>query len=247
MNSDLNSTATEMTAPGKAALRTSAFRYSAVQLLGSLVLLFVAAPFLEDIPGGEFVEAVLLSLVMVLGVLAVGGRRRVLAFALFLVVPALAAKWGNQVRPNLVPPEIYLAFTVIFFGFMIVQLLRYILGAPRVDANVLCAGVSGYLLLGLLWVPAFELVARISPPSFAITAGPGGVSEMRGFNAFYFSFSTLTTVGYGDISPVSNVARMLAMMEAVTGVFYMALLISRLVSAYSNVHHSRSGESIIKT
>ena len=247
MNSDLNSIGTANTAPTQPARRASAFAYSAVQLSVSLALLFAAAPFIEDIPGGDLVEAVLVSLVMVLGVLAVGGRRRVLVFALLLVVPTLAAKWGNHILPNLVPPEIYLAFSVIFFGFMIVQLLRYILGAPRVDANVLCAGVSGYLLLGLLWVPAFVLVAQISPASFAISAGPGGVSGMRDFDAFYFSFSTLTTVGYGDITPVSRLARMLAMMEAITGVFYMALLISRLVSAYSHVHHPGSDESTIKT
>jgi hypothetical protein len=247
MNSDLNSFGTANTAPTQPARRASAFRYSAVQLLGSLVLLFAAAPFIEDIPGGDLVEAVLVSLVMVLGVLAVGGRRRVLVFALLLVVPTLAAKWGNHVRPNLVPPEIHLALSMSFFGFMIVQLLRYILRAPRVDANVLCAGVSGYLLLGLLWVPAFVLAARISPAAFAISAGSGSVSEMNGFNAFYFSFSTLTTVGYGDITPVSRVARMLAVMEAITGVFYMALLISRLVSAYSNVHPSGSDESTIKS
>ena len=56
---------------------------------------------------------------------------------------------------------------------------------------------------------------------------------MDGFNAFYFSFGTLTTVGFGDITPVSKVARTLAVMEAVTGTFYLAILISRLVGIYS--------------
>jgi hypothetical protein len=56
---------------------------------------------------------------------------------------------------------------------------------------------------------------------------------MAGFETLYFSFSTLTTVGYGDIIPVSNPARMLAMMEATTGVFYLAVLIARLVGHYS--------------
>ena len=56
---------------------------------------------------------------------------------------------------------------------------------------------------------------------------------MNGFNGFYFSFITLSTVGYGDITPVSKVARMLAAMEAMTGLFYVAILIARLVSLYS--------------
>jgi hypothetical protein len=56
---------------------------------------------------------------------------------------------------------------------------------------------------------------------------------MQGFNAFYFSFVTLSTVGYGDITPVSKVARMLAALEAMTGLLYVAVLIARLVSLYS--------------
>jgi hypothetical protein len=56
---------------------------------------------------------------------------------------------------------------------------------------------------------------------------------MEGFNAFYFSFITLSTVGFGDITPVSKVARTLAAMEAITGLFYVAVLISRLVALYS--------------
>jgi hypothetical protein len=56
---------------------------------------------------------------------------------------------------------------------------------------------------------------------------------MGGFNAFYFSFSTLTTVGFGDITPMSKIARTLAVMEAVTGTLYLAILISRLVGMYS--------------
>ena len=61
---------------------------------------------------------------------------------------------------------------------------------------------------------------------------------MDGFNAFYFSFSTLTTLGFGDITPVSRVARTLAIMETVTGTLYLAILISRLVGRYSSATQS---------
>ena len=57
---------------------------------------------------------------------------------------------------------------------------------------------------------------------------------MKGFNALYFSFTTLSTVGFGDIVPVSGAARMLAIVEAVFGMFYVTLLIARLVSLYSS-------------
>jgi voltage-gated potassium channel len=67
-----------------------------------------------------------------------------------------------------------------------------------------------------------------------LPAGPDAPATLDGFSALYFSVITLCTVGYGDITPVSRVARMLAMTEAITGLFYMAVLISRLVSVYSS-------------
>jgi hypothetical protein len=210
-------------------------RYSAVELLLALGLLFVTAPFVEDLPHGDQIEALLLTLVMVSAVVAIGGQRKTLIIALGLLVPALAGKWINHFRPDLLPPAIFLVASTLFFGFVVAQLLRFIVLARRVDANVLCAGVAGFLLLGLLWMPAYAAIARLDSHAFSLPSAPGAPATLDGFSAFYFSFITLCTVGYGDIAPVSKVARMLAVMEAITGLFYMAVLISRLVSVYSTV------------
>jgi hypothetical protein len=175
---------------------------------------------------------------MVSAVLAIGGRRRTLVCALLLITPTLVAKWGNHVYPDQVPLAVSLAFSTAFFAFVIAHLIRFILQAPRVDANVLCAGISGYLMLGLLWVPAYQLVAQISPAAFALSAGPDAGHALDRFSAFYFSFITLCTVGYGDVTPISKMARMLAVMEAITGLFYVAVLISRLVAVYSSTQLS---------
>lgn len=202
-------------------------------LLVALGLLLVSFPFIDDLPRGELVEAVLLTLVMVFAVRAVGGRPRTLLIALALVIPALAGKWINYFRPDLFPPAVFLAATVAFFGFVVAQLVRFLVRAPRVDANVLCAGVSGFLMVGLLWIPLYLTVGRLNPGAFSPPSGVSAGTSLDGFNAFYFSFITLCTVGYGDLTPASKVAKMLAVTEAITGVFYMAVLISRLVSIYS--------------
>ena len=115
---------------------------------------------------------------------------------------------------------------------MAVQFLRFILRAPRVTGQVLEAGISTYLVFGLLWTLAYMMVGRLIPDAFAFSA-PG--QSMNGANALYYSFVTLTTMGYGDILPVSRVARMLAITEATTGVLYMSVLIARLVGMYSTV------------
>jgi hypothetical protein len=219
--------------------------FSAVEFLIVLIVMFLMAPFVEDFELGDAIDAVLMTLVLASGVLAVGGRRRTLVLALALVVPAVIGRWANSFRPDLVPPEIYLGSAMLFVLLIALIFLHYILHAPRVNAEVVCAGVSVYLLLGLLWTLAYILVARIPHPAnvpdpFLISAGSG--QTMTGSNSLYFSFITLSTVGYGDIVPVSKMARMLAMTEAMTGTLYMAVFISRLVSLYSSQPAAPSGK-----
>ena len=208
--------------------------YSAVKLLVALGLLFITLPFVDDLRDGDLIESALLTLVMISAVRAVGGRRRAHIIALALVVPALTGKWVNHFRPDLMPPAVFIVGAILFFGFVVANLLRFIVRAPRVDANVLCAGVAGFLMLGLLWMPAYILVARLNPSAFSVPAASGVGGTLTGFDAFYFSFITLCTIGYGDITPASKVARMLAVMEGITGLFYMAVLVSRLVSMHSS-------------
>src|SRR5207237_7763684 len=106
------------------------------------------------------------------------------------------------------------------------------LRSMRVDIEVLCAAISVYLLLGLIWALAYALLEQLSPDSFAFAANPHSSGRMDRFNAFYFSFVTLSTVGFGDVNLVSRLVRSLAVMEAVTGTFYVAILIARLVAMY---------------
>ena len=101
------------------------------------------------------------------------------------------------------------------------------------NSEVLCAATAGYLMLALLWASAYVLVGKLTPGAFAFTTSAAGDQKMQGFTSLYFSVMTLATVGYGDIVPVSNAARMLAMMQAMSGTFYVAVLIARLVSLYA--------------
>jgi len=112
------------------------------------------------------------------------------------------------------------------------QLLRFVLRAERVDAEVLCSGISIYLLAALLWAHFYLLAQTAVPGSFSMPAQASGRQELSFFDAVYFSLSTLTTSSYGNIAPVSRHARSLASLEALCGVLYLTVLVSRLVSLY---------------
>ncbi len=212
-------------------------RFSTAEFLVALVLLFVVTPFVENMRYGNSIEVFLMTLVLVAGVLAVGRSRRTLVWAAFLVVPAVTARWIHHFFPEKDSATVvFLIAGLVYLIFLVVQFLRFILRAPRVNSEVMCAGISVYLLLGLAWTLAYLLVATLADlkhPAFAFNTGPADNQSMTGFNAYYFSFVTLTTVGYGDITPVSNAARALAALEAMTGTLYVAVLISRLVALYS--------------
>jgi hypothetical protein len=206
-------------------------RFSTVELLVALVLLFVFFPFVEEVKGGDVIVSILLSLVLLSAVLAVADRKGVFFIALVLAIPAIVGRWINHFRPDLVPPPVFLVAGLALIAFVVANLLRFVLRAPSVNTEVLCASISAYLMLGLLWTVAYWLVAQVTPNAFSFNTGPK--ETMSGFNAFYFSFITLSTVGYGDITPVSRVARWLAATEAMTGLLYVTVLIARLVSLYS--------------
>lgn len=223
-----------ITLPGRGLRRVEGgvLRFSMAHFLGALVLMLIMTPFVDTLPSGDMIESALLSLVLGSAVLAVGARRRTLLLAVLLAVPAIAATWGRYLMGETISPEIAIASALVFASFVAFHLLRFILLAPKVDAEVLCAGIATYLMLALLWAFAYELVDRTSPQAFTFSSSTGSPPSLRGFTAIYFSMGALSTGAFGDITPTSGLARMLATLEQSTGVFYMALLVARLVSLY---------------
>jgi hypothetical protein len=232
VETETNKTARAIELREPAAHRPGRRRFSTVQLLVALALLFFSFPFVEEVKGGDVIVSILLSLVLLSAVVAVADRKGVFFIALLLAIPAIGGRWINHFRPDLIPPSVFLTAGLILIAFVVANLLRFILRAPSVTLEVLCASISAYLMLGLMWTVAYWLVDQITPGAFAFNTN-GSRQSMNGFNAFYFSFITLSTVGYGDITPLSRIARWLAAMEAMTGMLYVAVLIARLVSLYS--------------
>lgn len=208
-------------------------RYSITSFLIALVAFVVLLPFLEWFAQSMIVKGLLLTLVLLSAVPAVGGDRRSLGFAIALVIPALLSSWYYQIDPDPLVNQIAQATSILFVTYITLKLFRFIMHAPIVNAEVLHAAMATYLLLALAWSFAYMLVFSFDVDAFAFSVETDPLQQMLDFEAFYFSVTTLTTLGYGDIVPVSKVARMLTSMEAICGLFYMAFLVSRLVSVYS--------------
>jgi hypothetical protein len=160
----------------------------------------------------------------------VGGRRGLPAGALALGAAALLADLAlHLARPYalvLVGQALYLGFLAL----VLAEVLRRIVRAPRVGPSTILAGICGYLLLGLLFHAAYAMLESLQPESFsdpwetATMAGQG-----RHPHLLYFSFVTLTTLGFGDVTPAHAFAGMLATLEALVGQLYLAVLIASLV------------------
>ncbi|MEO5917280.1 MAG: ion channel [Luteolibacter sp.] len=223
--------------------RHRVWKYSTVHLLCALVLLIAATPFIENSHNGKYVETALMTLVLISAGLAVGGQRKMLGLAMWLLFPTVLVNWFHHLFPKLVPPTAHLVCSVLFIGFIIVCILRFIMNARRVDSEVISAAISVYLMFGLLWTSAYLITGQLNPNAFSIHTDPRDPQTMTSFNALYFSYTSLCTLDFGDIIPVSKAARTLAFMEAITGMLYVAILISRLVSMYAPATVSQDTDS----
>jgi Ion channel len=236
--SEMNETQAQATPENGHQAKAGLFHFAMPQFLVGLILLLVSYPFIVELVHGEVIEDVLMMIILISAVLAVGGRSWVLS--IILVIPALAGPWVDHYWHEVVPYWIIACARMLFVGFVIIQLLRFILRSTRVNTEVLCAGISGYLMLGIWWTAAYLTVSQMNPGSFSGVHLPAN-QPMGRFDALYFSFTSLTCLGCSTIMPMSNAARMLLMVESTTGVLYVAVLIARLVALYTHSVQRASG------
>ena len=189
-----------------------------------LIVVFVIPPFLEPGSGRRLPGDIAQALLLISGVLALGELKLARRVLLPVALTTLAVDLGSWFLPVLEP---WVEVTgLVSVSLFLVVVLWQTLRDERVTRHRIQGAIAAYLLLGVLWAYAYALVAQLHPNAFS-----GPVRTEDGPRAFfYFSFLTLTTVGYGDVLAVHPAARSLAMLEAVTGPLYLAILIARLVS-----------------
>ena len=199
-------------------------------LLASLLFTLVAAPVASEYELRAW--PVELLLLVNLAVAAVGydrsrGRRRLLMVVTLTAILRILGRWLHVEAAATAASLMSVALAV----FAAIAALRFALRGRTVDAERLSAALSAYLLAGHCFGIAYYQVEQFRPGSFAIGGSTTQIGQLDLQTAIYFSFVTLATLGYGDISPLRPTARGMAISEAILGQLYLAVLVARLVGS----------------
>lgn len=198
-------------------------------LISLIGYLFLLAPLVPGDSAGRAVLDVGFFLMLLTAVFSVADHRHLRWTATLLFVLAFLVRGGFRAVPTNAVQALSYGTAVVFITFIGLCLLTQVFRDGPVNAHRIRGAIAVYLLFGLGWGLSFGVVDVLFPNAFDGVSGAPG-DESRLVTLVYFSFVTLTSLGYGDVVPVDGIARNLAILEALTGQLYMAIVIARLVA-----------------
>lgn len=199
-------------------------------LFFSLIIFLFSASIVVEFPGsiGEDIFSIITMLMLVLSLKSLKTERTwtwsVYALIIFFVVLTTLGKFfTHQFHVYLI-----LVTLLIFFIGSFLTAAKQVLFVGDIDGNKIIGSLTLYILLGLIWAVIYLILLAMDPQAFS---GVEVANWQQGFSRIaYYSFVTLTTLGYGDVLPTNHVAEFFVYMEAIIGVFYMAIIVSSLIS-----------------
>ena len=196
--------------------------------VGLLVLMMIAM-LLEPTPHERFLLNAINVLIDVAAVAAVGRSPWSFLVATALAMPAMWFQIRGLVEDDQARLVISWAFNAALYAATIIYLLRYVFQRDVMTTDKLCGAAAGYLMIGVLWTLLYAIACHFQPGSFAM----GGSAATPAFeDLLYFSITTLTSTGFGDIVPILRRVRALCVLEQLTGALFLAILIARLAGVY---------------
>ena len=195
-------------------------------LLISLLSLILIIPLFEGIVELTTLHDIFITGIFLASLYAITRKGQSLRIAVGLLLPIVAGTWLTYFISI---PYLRLVgdfCSVLFFAFTIILILSSLLRQYEVTLDVIYGAVAVYLLMALMWAFMFDVIETLRPGSYQVTANPIHGTRVH---FIYYSFVTITTVGYGDILPVSLTARAFSIVEMIVGQVYLVVLIARLV------------------
>lgn len=210
---------------GKISILGSRYAY----LLFSLIAFFLVNPFLTASHFSDMILCFFFSLVIIFSFPAMMRNRYFVTLMLILGLFSYASYWYILwIDPSKTAYVIHFTFNILFLSLINFSVIHAITKHREITADTLFGAICAYLLIGFIWSFVYLLIATIDPSSFSIHMDHDPV-RARIDHFIYYSFVTLTTVGYGDILAMKSVARTFSWLEAVIGQVYLAVWISQLV------------------
>ncbi len=204
----------------------------------ALAVILIAGPILEAVAGSSRFDAILTAGFLIFALYQITRKSSDLVIGIALGLPAVAGGIVNAATPdspavNLLP----VVLSGIFMAYLVCRILRDVFSGTRISSEQVFGAVCAYLLIGFLFASIYGFVVLVDPEAFSFSdeliADFESRNSQQGFGYFtYFSFVTMSTLGYGDITPVSTAARSFAWIQAVVGQLYLAITIAALVGIH---------------
>jgi voltage-gated potassium channel len=205
------------------------YKHRFFAMLIAILSLLAVMPLLESLVNFRWMFDIFMTSVFVSGIYAGSQKKTHVVVAIILATPLLISIWAPDFDriPN------FFIFGKIcgiaFFAFTIIQIVRFIISQHEVTVDLIAGAASVYLLMALMWAFIYQVLELFHPGSFGLSQAR--LQENPLF-FIYYSFVTITTLGYGDIVPLSPAASSFSILEAVVGQLFLVVLISWLVGMH---------------
>jgi hypothetical protein len=191
--------------------------------------IFVGAPLLATEKIGAFVFDLLFSLLVVSGVVTVARRPLLIAIVSAIALATMVLRWSSYGSPSSTTRVWAVGLSILLLSVLAWLVLVQVFREGPITSQRIQGAIVVYLLIGLAFAQGYEVVYYLVPNAFQM-AQPAAAVSRQPYSLLYYSFVTMTTIGYGDILPLHPAARSLAVAEGLAGPLYLAILIARLVS-----------------
>ena len=197
-------------------------------LFVSLVILIFTAPILFSYGFGKLLIRFTAIILVYSFVYTTIKNRKVFIVATVFTALLLVTNFNYIVTDTVSSKIIFYSLALLFYGFAVSELLVTIFTAKKINLNILFGSLCAYLLIGLFYANVYNLLETIVPGSFQDQFNPDQLIST--FDIGYFSFTALSTVGFGDILPATDQAKSIVVLEEMTGVLFLAVIVSKLIS-----------------
>ena len=204
------------------------FKHRIVILLIAILSMIIGSPFIDELFVHTIITDIFLSLVFIAGIYAISQKKKYIYIASILAAPMVISIWSAHLIRNIKLLVIGETCGIIYTVFVISLMIKFILNQKEITKEVIYAAIVIYMLMAIMWSFMYFILEYVYPNSFSFP----NTDFSDVYKYLYFSFVTITTLGFGDVAPLTQKAGSLVILEAVTGQIYLVVVVAWLVGMH---------------